>query len=267
MKNLVSRISLMLLLLAVGFGTSAMAQYRGHRPSRPATHRHYHSRTDNILRGLDAVETAADYAMLGSMLHHIDDYTGFRLGFNNASLRVADFDARAESITGFDMGFVFGWYLGRRHIVSIEPGLYYSMKGGRINYDMPSISYDSYGRNSKASSFKVSDKITMHSFELPVVFKAHLPLGPTSSLQPFAGTFASFGFAGTTTFDDGEKYDTFDDGVFEDFDAGLRFGIGLSLGQLYLEAVHDRGLLNLDNNFYDANLHSKTWSFNVGINF
>lgn len=268
MRNLFSRIALLLLLL--GAGSTAMAQYRGQRPAP----RSYHSsRTDKVLRGLDAVETVAEYAVLGNMLHKIADYTGLRLGLNSATLRVDDSNCKGESIMGADLGIVFGWYLGRSHVFSIEPGFYYSMKGGRMstNYNLPS--YDDFiGGNTqhKAITHHEDVKMTMHTFELPVVLKGHLPIAPMTTFQPFAGLFAGFGFAGTSSFNAGnstEKYDTYDDGVLEDFDAGVRFGLGLSAGHIYLEAAYDYGLINLDNNFYDFDIHSKTWSFNVGFNF
>ncbi len=266
MKNLVSRISLMLLLLGLSLGSTAVAQYNGQRPTR----HHYHSRTSDVLRGLDAVETAAEYAMLGTRLAHIDDYTGLRFGFNSASMRLSGFDAGSESITGVDLGIVFGWYLGKSKLVSVEPGLYYSMKGGRIYSRSSSPSFGDWG-GTRSSSSDYNIKMTMHSFELPVVFKLHLPVVPMVSLQPFAGAFMSFGFAGTTTFDShsssSEKYDSFDDGILEDFDAGLRTGIALNIRPVYMEIAYDYGLLNLDANFYDASLRSNTWSFNVGINF
>lgn len=263
MRTLFSRIALLLLLL--GAGSTAMAQYRGQRPAP----RSYHSsRTDKVLRGLDAVETAAEYAMLGNMLYHIDDYTGIRLGFNSASLR-SDSRFNDGTVMGFDLGVVFGWYLGRSHALSIEPGIYYTMKGGRLSNF--SFSYnDIITGGSHHSSENEDVKMTMHMFETPVVLKGHLPIAPHTVIQPFAGLFMAFGFAGTSKFSGSygtDKYDTYDDNVLEDFDAGVRLGAGLSAGLVYMEVAYDYGLLNLDADFYNTSLRSKTWSFNVGFNF
>lgn len=235
-----------LLLLALIVCPSAMAQYR-HRP-----HSYHYSRSGRVLRSLDAVETVADYAILGSFLNGIDDYTGFRIGYNAASLRADGFDnnSTTEAISGLNLGFVFGWYLGHTPL-AIEPGIFYSMKGGKM------------------LSGKVEDKYTMHSFELPVVFKYNIYVGPNVAIQPFAGGFLSFAFAGTTSFD-GDEFDTLDDHILEDTDAGLRFGIGLSADRLYLEAAYDLGLVDLCHP-YEFNrredLRSNTLSVSVGVNF
>lgn len=259
MKRLISSVSLVLaLLLSSGLCSTASAQ-RAYRHV-PSHHYSHHSRTDNILRGLDAVETAAQYAMIGSMLAKIDDYTGIRVGYNSATLRVSDFDAVKDPIHGVNLGIVFGWYLGHS-CVAIEPGFYYSMKGGKLR------EYMTTGHHSGYDAYDT--KLTMHSFEIPLNFKAHLHVAPGTWLQPFAGPFISFGFAGTATFD-GEKYDTFDDGVLEDFDAGLRFGSGLQLGRIYFEAAYDLGLLNLCDRYtfdHSEALRSRTWSFSIGYNF
>lgn len=255
MKKTIIRLTLMLLLMA-GFGASAVAQYRHsghyHTSYRP-------SRTHRILETLDAVEHVADYAMMGAMLSRIDDYTGIRIGYNSASLHASGFDdTPADDIPAFNLGIVFGWYLGHSNF-SLEPGVFYSMKGGHLN------EYLTAGGRDFSST-----KYTMHSFEVPLVVKAHLPLGPGASLQPFAGAFMSFGFAGTTTANNGEKYDTFDDRILEDFDAGFRLGSGLSVGNLYFEAAYDLGLLNLCEPYsFDRReaLRSRTWSFNIGLNF
>lgn len=254
MKKFIFR-SVFMLLLAACCCTSAMAQ----RHIRPHSHHSHYSRSNSFLDGLEAVETIADYAILGTMLHGLDDYTGIRFGLNSASLRTSGFEATEDNITGCNLGFVFGWYLGHSPIV-FEPGIYYSMKGGKIREYAEVGSHD----------FTLLDtKITTHQFEIPLVFKCVIPVAPQVTLEPLAGPFLSFGFAGTTT-DNYQKVDTYDDGVLEDFDAGLRLGAGLALGHLYLETAYDLGLVNLCHNYawdrHDA-LRSRTWTFNVGFNF
>ena len=214
------------------------------------------------MRGLHAVETAADYAILGSVLHNIDDYTGFRIGYNSASLHASGFDAtQGDNIPAFNLGIVFGWYLGNTDL-ALEPGLYYSMKGGNLN--------ELYDSNFSKKHGLSTTEFTMHSFEVPLVLKMHLPIASGVGIEPFAGAFMSFGFAGTTTLDNGDEYDTFDDRFLEDFDAGFRFGAGLSINNLYFEAAYDLGLVNLCDSYeFDRHeaLRSRTWSFNIGINF
>ena len=253
MKKIFSPMALAILFLA-SLAAPAVAQHY-----RPHSHHYYHrSNYSRAMRGLDAIETAADYALLGTMLSKIDDYSGLRFGYNSASLKCSD-AASTDNIPAFNAGIVFGWYLGRSPF-SIEPGLFYAMKGGKV--------YESNGLDRLVG--RDMTKYTMHSFETPVVLKAHLPMAPHVSLQPFAGAFMSFGFAGTTTYSDGDKYDTFDDNVLDDFDAGFRFGSGLAIGNAYFEAAYDLGLVNLCNTYtfgYNPSLRSRTWSFNIGFNF
>lgn len=238
------------LLLMVGCCSQfASAQYYHPRPH------YHHSRTGSVLRGLDAVETAVDYGLLGYSMHRLDDYTGLRIGYNSASLKAKGLNHPAtDDIGAMDLGLVFGWYVGRNGLI-FEPGLYYSMKGGALSN--PGGEYE----------------FTMHSFELPLVLKYNIPLVEDVNLQPFVGAFMSFGFAGTATYDDllgYEEYDTFDDGVLEDFDAGLRFGAGLSIDRFYAEVAYDLGLVNLcERGWFDHGdaLRSRTLSINVGINF
>lgn len=236
-------------LLAFGMNTSAMAQHTHGTPRSS----HY-SRTGNVLRGLETVERMTEYAMLGNRISKLDDYTGIRFGYNSASLRSTGIpDTYTESISGANVGVIFGWYLGKSP-VSIEPGVFYSMKGGKLN----------------ERTLNLDTKYTMHSFEVPVVFKLHQAIAPGTVLQPFLGGFMSFGFAGTTTVPGEGKYDTFDNGIFEDLDAGLRFGVGVTAHPLYFEVAYDLGLLNLcDRNWFrsDPTMKTRTCSFNIGFNF
>ena len=250
-----------LLLFATIFIPSADAQrrYRYYTPRR-----HYYSTSDRVLRSLDAVETAIDYAILGSWIHRIDDYTGVRLGLNSATLRASGSgfdDPSTHGILGANVGLVFGWYLGKSP-VSIEPGIYYSMKGGRLTERYPITGSKGYSID--------ETKFTMHSFEIPVVFKYAIPLEKGIAIEPFAGTFMSFGFDGTTTLNNGDKHETFEDGYLEDFDAGLRFGVGLAIDHVCFEAAYDLGLVNqCDSYIYgrNAELRTNTWSFSIGYNF
>ena len=120
MKKTITRISAVLILLAVGI-TSVMAQ-----PSR-----HHHRagyRSDGFIRGVRDVHTVASTAMLGYGIASLDDYTGIRFGYNAASLRTDGFDDVSSDVqSGASVGIVFGWYLGKTPII-IEPGLYYSFK-------------------------------------------------------------------------------------------------------------------------------------------
>lgn len=65
MKQTISRLALLALLLSVSFGsTAALAQYRHHH--RAYTPRYSHYRTgDAVIRGIHTAETVAHGAMMG----------------------------------------------------------------------------------------------------------------------------------------------------------------------------------------------------------
>lgn len=278
MKKMITRLVLLCTFLGLSFSNVAMAQ-RYH--SRPVPRHHYHS--DGFLRALDGAERVGRVALFGAFLHGLDDYTGIRVGYNAASLRT---DLKYSNVTsefapGVNVGIVFGWHLGHSPMI-IEPGIYYSMKGGKLK-----------GRFDDGATY--TNDISMHSVEIPLVLKAQLPLSPDNyvSLQPFFGGFLSFGFAGTTKYEEDveklnhngnyfnniyEKYDTYGDDLFCTTDAGLRMGVGLNVGQAYLEVAYDLGLVNLPNyeyesyklmgfNNYSDSMRSNTLSFSVGFNF
>lgn len=271
MKKLLTRILLMAVLLGVGFTDTAQAQYRT-RPSRP--HHHYHNSGDGVYRAIRAVEDIGHMALFGRMLHGLDDYTGFRFGYNAASLRtdLRYSDVNSDFTSGLNLGFVFGWHLGRTPLI-IEPGIFYSMKGGDLKGN-----YLADGMAHNLTRF--TNKVTMHNFEIPLVLKCQLPISPDNyvNLQPFFGGFLSFGFAGDTKFEDAlgrDKYGTYSDDLFCTTDAGLRMGLGMNVGMFYLEAAYDLGLVNLPENGYSLmdfddfsdSMRSNTISFNVGFNF
>lgn len=264
MKKTITRLVLLCTLLGLGFSSTAMAQ-RYH--SRPVPRHHYHG--DGFLHALDAAEHVGRAALFGAFLHGLDDYTGIRVGYNAASLRtdMGHNNVNSEFSPGVNIGIVFGWHLGHTPLI-IEPGIYYSMKGGKLT-----------GKFNDGTRY--TNDISMHNVEIPLVLKAQLPLSPDNyvNLQPFFGGFLSFGFAGKTKYDDQvygrEKYDTFKDELFGSTDAGLRMGTGLAVGNFYLEFAYDLGLVNLPNSGYDFmgfddysdTMKSNTLSFSVGFNF
>ena len=269
MKKFFTTLTALAVLFGMSYSTSLSAQHRSHHQSRPSYH-HHSSSGDGFHHAMRAVDDIASAAMLGTMLHGFDDYTGIRLGYNAASLRT---DLKYANVTsdftsGINVGFVFGWHLGPTPLM-IEPGVFYSMKGGNLS-----------GRFTNGDRF--TNDISMHSIELPLVLKCQIPLSPDNyiQLQPFFGGFVSFGFAGTTKYNEDPNYyqkcDTFEDRIgFGSCDAGLRMGGGLQVGQFYLECAYDLGLVNLPNHDYDFmeydnfddTVRSNTISFNIGFNF
>lgn len=267
MKQNITKVSILLLLFAFGLNNTISAQ----RTSNARPQSHYSS--DGILHTIRTVEGIVETAYLTQRLQKLDDYTGLRLGFNSASFRLSGFgsanlDAKAKA--GVDLGVVFGWNLGKSNF-AIEPGIYYSMKGGKL-----------IGRNLGYNDLDYSTiKTTMHVLEIPLVCKYSIRLEGEDAaiIQPFLGGFLSFGMAGKSKdYGNRESYETFGPSTdqFDSVDAGLRGGVGVLFGHLYLEAAYDLGLVNLPNNNYrnwgydngfDDAIHSTCLSINVGFNF
>jgi len=203
------------------------------------------------MRGVYTAHAIGQAAQMGYALHTLDDYTGLRLGYNSASLHFSDSGYDLDPTSGVNLGFVFGWYLGNSPFI-LEPGVLYSKKGGKFS------GMDSYGH--------FSQKVNMHMLEFPCVVKFDLT-GPSGivHLQPFAGAYMAFGMGGQIKDSADGYWDTFDS--YDNFDAGFRYGCGLSLANLYLEVAYDYGLTNMEASSHYGETNTKTVSFNLGINF
>ncbi len=262
MKTSITRLLAVFILLAVGL-TAVVAQ-------PPRRHHRSNYRSDGFSRGMRDVHTVASTAMLGYSIAQLDDYTGIRLGYNAASLRASDFgeDVSSDFQSGVSIGVVFGWYLGKTPVI-IEPGLYYSYKGGKL--DGFEHQYD----------YRTRLKSNMHMFEIPLVFKYEVQFHNAGvCLHPFFGGFLSFGIGGKTKAVEGgqgDSWDTFSDGEGQlgRTDAGLRMGCGLGVDHFFLELAYDCGLVNLASDRYnyfgfdsfDSAIRSNTLSFSLGFNF
>lgn len=194
--------------------------------------------------------------------YHDGNYTGIRLGANSASLL---FDGTGginkNSFTGMNFGFVNGFRMAPYVPLYLESGILYTHKGV------------------KGSKNGEQLKVSMHYFEVPLVFKYKIYLDDglnNISLQPFFGGYASLGFAGKTKdFSSYTSSNTFGKNAFGNFDGGLRVGCGFEFENLYLEVAYDRGLANVarDNfhhlgydNFNDQ-INTSTLSATIGFNF
>lgn len=250
MKQFISRLSIVLLLLAVFFGaTNADAQYR-HRGHNAPRHTH-RSTGDRVVHGIYTAQAVGQAAQMGAAIHSMADYTGLRLGYNSASLHFDDNGFDNDPTSGFNLGVVFGWYLGNSPFI-IEPGVFYSKKGGKFS----GIDKKDY----------FSQKINMHMLEIPLALKLDL-IAPNSPvhIQPFVGAYMAFGMGGQIKDSEDGNWDTFD--TYDNFDAGLRFGCGLGLSNFYLEAAYDLGLTNMEDNHSYGDTNTRTMSINIGFNF
>lgn len=253
MKQFVSRLSIVLLLLAVGIGsTNATAQYR-HRGYNAPRHAH-RSTGDRVVHGIYTAQAVGQAAQMGAALHSMADYTGLRLGYNSASLHFSDIHGYdVDPLSGFNLGVVFGWYLGNTPFI-LEPGVFYSKKGGK------------FGGHDIDGGKNFTQKINMHMLEIPLDLKLDL-MAPNSPVhfQPFIGAYMAFGMGGQIKDSTDGNWDTFD--TYDNFDAGLRFGCGLCLSNLYLEAAYDLGLTNMEDNHSYGDTNTRTFSINIGFNF
>ena len=136
-------------------------------------------------------------------LHADDRYLGFRLGYNSSSLSLRGCKGVDDkSISGMNLGLVYGIRLSYYNPIFFETGLMYSGKGARLKK-----SADQYS-------------IRMHMLEVPFVFKYSIETNvPELSIQPFLGGFASLGVGGSyKDFQEREKHSTFTAGSFQNFD-------------------------------------------------
>lgn len=247
---------LTIILVSVMCVTTVFAQ----SPHRHRSWRH-HSGWENFDRTIHTIDNITSTAMLFGAVAMIDDYTGVRLGMNSASLHLSgpiENSLNSESISGINLGLVFGWYLGHSPII-LEPGVYLSLKGGELN-----------------ASHNIATKYNMTMLEIPLVLKYDIGLGENAGLQPFFGGFMAVGLGGEAKFKDlGESFDTFGEDGFKSFDAGLRMGCGLAVRRLYFEIAYDLGLVNLptrsfedfDYDDWDNTIKSDCVSFSIGFNF
>ena len=115
----------------------------------------------------------------------------------------------------------------------LETGLFY-MNKGQIDWD--GMDEDHYGY-------------------VPLLLSYHINIGPNLFLQPFFGGIA--GYLGTT----------------EEFDAGIRTGLGFNFGRLYANVGYDFGLVEQKRKYnYSNDGHPNDWKNNtffvtVGFNW
>lgn len=201
-----------------------------------------------------------------------DNYYGFRIGYNAASLRFSEGDAvDPSSVSAMNFGLVAGYGLGDTDLI-FEPGVLYSVKGGKTK-----------------SKAQVKTMVFMHDIEVPFVLKYNLELpSGNAALQPFFGGYLNMGIAGKTKVEfgnkvalDRQKVKTFTSKRFHRLDAGLRFGCGLNIDFFYVEAAYDLGLVDLGRNTdkfqslfpgaydggWDDKVRTGCLSISLGVNF
>ena len=150
---------------------------------------------------------------------------GVLVGVNFANLTVdtggpsVNFDSRKGLVAG-----VFA-VLPVAPRLAIEPGVFYSSQGAKIN----------------GEAFGTSGTIKLNYVQVPVLVRAGVPLAPAVSLRLFGGP--SFGFRQSAKVRaEGTDEDIKED--VESFDAGIVFGAGLDVSHFLIDARYTTGLKN-----------------------
>ena len=230
--------TIMISLLAMLTFSTALAQYPRTRYRRPVPQPRPTYRSNYVYRDSHRSPHAGDI------------YYGLRLGFNVSNVRSDDpyLDGGSPK-AGVNIGFVAGFQLAPLSPAYLETGLLYTEKGGKGEYGNRSFTYG------------------LNYLEMPLVLKVMCPIDPTTTLQPFAGVYASAGVGGKIKdFNQRHAYSSFDDEGFQRFDAGLRFGCGLQYSMLYAELGYDLGLSNVSHDYFDTSRNGSLFA-TVGVNF
>lgn len=190
-----------------------------------------------------------------------ENYIGFRLGLNSSNLSFSGFNIDKSSLTGINIGVVYGMLLSDDMPIYFEPGVLISSKGVKIN-----------STNEQA---QVRTRLTY--LEIPFVFKYKIEeIAEDLSLQPFLGGFMAVGLGGKSKYyDTREKLNSFRSGAFRPFDIGIRLGCGVAYRNLYFDLSYDWGLANVASNKFgdfgydefDDAIHTRNLSFTFGLDF
>ncbi len=191
-------------------------------------------------------------------------YYGFRIGIDYTHISSEDDDHSCGRRTRLNVGLTFGKGLSKSTPIYIETGLSYVCKGG--------------GNKEKVSIGQRKKDYNLDYLEIPLVLKYMYVMGSGFGAHIFFGGFFSCGIAGKIKeypFENedqtkyyGEPHSSFSDreDAYSRFDAGLRFGVGLSYEILYLEFAYDLGLANI-NHGEMRGAHNRGAIFNIGVNF
>jgi len=178
---------------------------------------------------------------------------GLRVGGNSAKLTgndLEDIEATLKSKIGFVGGIFLAFNLGK--MVTIEPEILYTMKGGAVE--------DTTG--------EYSEKIYGDYLEIPLLIKVKLPLG---SIKPviFAGPAVGFKLK--------EKYELngeelpLEEKILKNNDYGAIFGAGLDIGRHFMIDVrYSLGLQKIITAVDEGtspDIKNGVWSATIGIAF
>jgi hypothetical protein len=167
---------------------------------------------------------------------------GLIAGMNLANLNTGNLSLTPGNGLSPLVGFVGGCFVdfGLSDVISIEPELYFSMKGSSAGYEDLSVNYN--------------------YLELPILFKLNFPAGPDLRIDLFTGpapallTSASDSYQGIST----------PDNFINSGDLGWVIGSGLEIGQFLLDLRYENGLISIYKSGFDLAENNTAFSLLVG---
>ena len=185
-----------------------------------------------------------DYGYRDSGLGTGDMYYGFRIGpaFSTVNSDDPTLDG-SDSQTGLTVGAVVGIPLSDEIPLYLEPGLFYTEKGGKKDI------INDLGEKKKMT------------YDLNYLEDDHF------TIQPQFGGYLACGVGGKMkNYDERKAFSSFSDDAFQRFDGGLRVGCGVSYDLFYADITYDIGLSNICHDTFDTS-HNGCLSLNFGVNF
>jgi hypothetical protein len=163
--------------------------------------------------------------------------------------------------TGNRTGFFAGTYatIPLSGNISIEPALYYTLKGYELKGGLAMKAVNLLGINANA-------RLNAHYIDLPVLLKANINgfqvfAGPEISYLTKAGLKTTAGVLGINLLNNNQDVTS----QFNRWDAGLTGGIGYQFTNgINITAAYEHGLSKLDAN---KSLNSYNRSFKIGLGF
>lgn len=170
-------------------------------------------------------------------------------------------DMKSKMKFAGEFGFVFNCRI--KSWFYIQPGVYWSVQGGRYEADIPEATY--YFRDVRDFKVRFKDgistqSITVHYLKIPVLLSFRINL-KKCGLFLNTGPYISVGMAGKYSYEvSGRRYETMStvsllsDDSYENFfggslnasrvDTGWSFGLALSLRKFILSASYDMGYID-----------------------
>lgn len=195
------------------------------------------------------------YSRYGRGIGTGDTYYGFRIGPAFSTVKSDDPDLNgSDSQTGLTVGAVVGIPLSDDIPLYIEPGLFYTEKGGKKNI------FSEEGEKKKMT-------YDLNYLEVPIVLKYIYSIDDHFSIQPQFGGYLACGVGGKMkNYGRREAFSSFSEEAFQRFDGGLRVGCGVAYDLFYFDITYDIGLSNVCHDTFDVS-HNGCLSLNFGVNF